>query len=185
MSYQACWTFQPRTFQPQTFPPWTFQPHGSKIHGWKVWGWKVQGWSLGLKSPGLRCPSTAGDAMVPQDFDRSVNLISTTRRADYAHHITTWYPRIFRPSYGTGYCVKKTCVVFQSMKWPSLVWNIKKVTNWWRKCPTVQVMALNTGAKTFMKSHLNSLIDQLLIFFNYLSINCWNFHSIIRLILIT
>ena len=44
-------------------------------------------------------PGGSGDAMAPPDFGRSINPIST-RGADYAQHIITGTPRIFRPSYG-------------------------------------------------------------------------------------
>ena len=47
---------------------------------------------------------SAKGAMVPPDFGRSVNPISTsTRGPDYAHHITTLHPKIFRPSYGPAW----------------------------------------------------------------------------------
>ena len=50
--------------------------------------------------PPSRPAGVGGAAMPPPpDFGRSVNPISS-RGADYAHHITTWHTRIFRPSYG-------------------------------------------------------------------------------------
>jgi hypothetical protein len=39
--------------------------------------------------------------MAPPDLGRSVDPIST-RVTDYAHPITPWPARIFRPSYGSG-----------------------------------------------------------------------------------
>ena len=55
----------------------------------------------------------AEGAMVPPDFGRSVNPIST-HGADYAHHITTWHPHgpAWQYIYVEG-CLLKCCILFK------------------------------------------------------------------------
>ena len=93
-------------------------------------------------------PGGAGGTMAPPDFFADQLTLSQPGGADYAHHITYWHPRIFRPSYGPAcstyiyiklcwlvkinHAKKKYIYFFQIMLWPWLV--IKKgCPVWWHK----------------------------------------------------